>query len=88
MARQAKLGHFLDDKGPADRLTAVGYPWTAIAENVAISNEEDPKNVLDQWLNSPHHRRNLLNDKVSEIGVGMSRSPSGKVYSTAVFASR
>ena len=36
----------------------------------AAHGQRSPVEVVDGWMNSPGHRANLLNDEVSEIGVG------------------
>jgi len=47
-----------------------GYPFDRVAENLAIDYlNETP--MMDAWLQSPSHRRNLLNDGYAHIGVGV-----------------
>jgi hypothetical protein len=47
-----------------------GYRYTSAGENLAIDyvNSED---VIQAWLNSPSHRKNLLNSKYQDIGVAV-----------------
>lgn len=55
--------------GPSDRARADGYRW-GIGENIAeqrFSVEE----ALDAWLESPNHRRNLLDPTCRELGLGL-----------------
>jgi uncharacterized protein YkwD len=40
-----------------------------VGENVAW-NQKSPEAVMHAWMNSPGHRRNILNPSYSEIGVG------------------
>lgn len=54
---------------PGDRVTAEGYRWSVVAENIA-AGDATPAEVVAGWLNSPGHRANILNKDVREIGVG------------------
>jgi uncharacterized protein YkwD len=54
---------------PWDRVGAVGYSYSTIAENIAAGSKT-PSQVFQQWMNSPGHRANMLNPNVSEVGVG------------------
>jgi uncharacterized protein YkwD len=60
----------LDTKtSPADRITATGYTWYAMGENLA-AGYGTPEDVLAGWLNSDGHRRNILSADFREIGLG------------------
>jgi hypothetical protein len=84
MARQKTLSHVLDGKGAEDRIKELGYKYFAVAENVAW-NQPDAPAVLKSWMNSPHHRDNILNKDVTEIGVGIADNAEGEPYYTQVF---
>jgi hypothetical protein len=47
-----------------------GYAYKNAGENLA-SDYYDTKKVTDAWINSPLHRRNILNPKYTEIGVAI-----------------
>jgi hypothetical protein len=49
---------------------AVGYNYTAAGENLAV-NFSDSEDVVRAWMNSEGHRKNILNQKFSEIGIGI-----------------
>ena len=49
------------------------------AENIAQA-EVKPARVVQMWLNSPGHRRNMLNSRYDRIGVGVYKSRSGRYY--------
>jgi uncharacterized protein YkwD len=52
------------------RLLAFGYSNAQVmAENIG-KGAETPEAVVQGWLDSPPHRRNLLHPDVREIGVG------------------
>ncbi len=72
-ATMAKDGFISHDSpngaGLADRLAAAGYPYGTAAENVA-GGFRSPEAVVESWMASAGHRRNILHPDVSEAGVG------------------
>lgn len=70
----------LDGKSPGDRITAGGYEWWAYGENIA-KGYQTAQSVMNGWLNSPGHCKNIMNGNVTEMGVGK----SGTLW-TQVFA--
>ena len=52
-------------------------------ENVAYG-QRDPAEVMHAWMNSPGHRKNILNPNYSEIGVGAVAN-GRSIYWTQVF---
>ncbi|WP_328468332.1 CAP domain-containing protein [Actinoplanes sp. NBC_00393] len=69
-----------------DRVTAEGYRWGGVAENVA-AGYTTPAAVMDGWMNSPGHKANILNCGYKHIGVGVKKSSEGTLYWTQNFAS-
>jgi hypothetical protein len=56
------------------------------AENIAYGHDSFPK-TLDQWINSPGHRRNLLLHNASRVGVAsVKSSATGRTYWALVIA--
>lgn len=53
----------------AQRVNAVGYSWSALAENVA-AGYSTPEAVMVGWMSSDGHRRNILNCRYVHIGIG------------------
>jgi uncharacterized protein YkwD len=84
MAKQDKLAHELDGKGPADRLRKSGYRWSTWGENVAMG-QRTAAEALKTWIASEPHRKNILNKAYTEIGTGVAPSPQGAPYYTQVF---
>jgi uncharacterized protein YkwD len=75
-----------DGSLPWDRVTALGYSYSAIAENI-FAGSSSAQTAFDAWMNSPGHRDNMLNPDYTEIGVGYrywATSPYS-AYTTAVF---
>src|SRR3954467_3673730 len=71
MARRDSLDHnsFMTSRGPRG----------ARAENVAYGCK-DPACVIQQWVNSSGHRRNMLIPGLTRYGLASATSPSGKKY--------
>jgi uncharacterized protein YkwD len=86
MAKQQKMDHVLDGKNPIHRLKASGYRYRWMGENIAYSTRVNPTGIVTEWMDSPPHRKNILNAKFREIGVGIVRGEDGNVYYTQVFA--
>lgn len=51
-----------------DRVEDVWYSWTYLGENVARW-QTIASTVVQDWMNSPAHRDNILSDDYTEIGV-------------------
>ncbi|MEX2366451.1 MAG: CAP domain-containing protein [Pseudohongiellaceae bacterium] len=52
----------------SDRVTATGYTWSAVGENIA-AGYSSVEEVMQGWLKSPGHCRNIMSDQFSEFGV-------------------
>lgn len=61
--------------------------WLAIGENIAfMKGYENPVEVaVEKWLNSPGHKKNLLNPDWTEAAIGLAVTADGKYYFTQVF---
>jgi uncharacterized protein YkwD len=72
---------------PGMRLTANGVPWEVMAENIG-AGALTPQAVVQGWLDSPGHRKNLENPRYTRIGVGWQPGGPGDDpdYWTQVFA--
>jgi uncharacterized protein YkwD len=59
-----------------DRLKRVGVDYMACAENIYNFNDEDPtywslaSKLVEGWMNSSGHRRNILNPNFKFLGCG------------------
>ncbi|WP_433433722.1 CAP domain-containing protein [Nonomuraea sp. CA-141351] len=51
------------------RIRAVGFSYSMVAENIA-QGHPTARAVVNDWLNSPGHRGNMLNCSFTHIGVG------------------
>jgi uncharacterized protein YkwD len=70
-----------------DRARYVGYPFGRLAENVALGYPT-AETVVQGWMNSSGHRRNILDGSVEETGIGIARSSGGGLYYCQVFGRR
>jgi hypothetical protein len=59
-----------------ERSRAAGYDWRAIGENIA-EGQLTVDEVMDTWMHSPPHRRNLLARDFKELGAGLALGRSG-----------
>ena len=67
MAEHGKMAHEgSDGSTPAQRAERQGYRYVKTGENVAYG-QETVESVMRSWMNSPHHKENILGD-FSEIG--------------------
>jgi uncharacterized protein YkwD len=87
MARQEKSGHFLDGKGPVERAADADYVG-AIGEIVTPAPRAEANSPVGIWMNSPSHRKNLLNPNYAETGIGAARSKAGTWYYCQMFGAR
>ena len=67
LAQQQSLSH---NPQLAQQIEANGSPnWTVVAENVGSGYVEDPDAVFAAYMNSPGHRRNILDARMRFVGL-------------------
>ena len=72
MASVSRMGHYdTRNRGLSERLTAVGYRFSAAVENVAFGYPSLDAVVL-AWLASEGHCVNMMNPTVLELGLACS----------------
>jgi uncharacterized protein YkwD len=86
MAKQKKLEHVLGGKRPGDRVLAAGYDYDSVGENIASTDKDTPEGIVQSWLDSPVHRKQIFDPSFTEIGVGIVADGKGTVWFTQVFA--
>jgi uncharacterized protein YkwD len=72
---------------PWIRIAQAGYPMATEAENIA-AGQKTADAVVKAWLNSPGHRRNILNCGLRSVGTGLATGGSYHYYWTQDFGSR
>ena len=63
------------EPGLEERITAAGARFTFIAENIAIG--KDSATIHKGWMNSPGHRANILNPRITAVGIAVVNGPAG-----------
>ncbi|WP_164473442.1 CAP domain-containing protein [Deinococcus psychrotolerans] len=80
MATKNYFDHTSPDGRTFDqRITAAGYQWRSVAENIA-AGQQTPADVMASWLSSPGHCKNIFNPILKELGVGYFEGGSYKQY--------
>ncbi len=81
----------LDNRLVSDRADQLKIGrWRSIGENIAFNRGyADPVGMaIELWLDSPTHRRNMLDPNWKESAVGVAKAADGSVYFTQVFLVR
>lgn len=68
-----------EGKTVRERARAAGYDWRSVGENIA-EGQLSVAEVMETWMNSPGHRRNILDKGFKELGVGLALGRSGNGY--------
>ncbi|MDX6287418.1 MAG: hypothetical protein QOG53_2903 [Frankiales bacterium] len=66
-----------------DNLGSQVSGWQRIGENVGVGPNED--SIQNAFMNSSHHRANILDPKFTLVGVGTARGSDGRLYVTQDF---
>ena len=56
---------------PGKLVQSYGYDYIVAGENLILGNFSSEKEVVQDWMNSPGHRANILNNRFTEIGVAI-----------------
>ena len=88
MARRQFFSHVNPEgQNPLDRIQASGRDdFTLAAENVGLTTRGEPnREILQGWITSPDHRRNLNTPPFNRTGVGIARGADGAWYYTQLY---
>jgi len=92
MARAGVLSHVgADGADTVERARAYGLRgWRMLGENVAFNQGfDDPASfAVERWMRSPRHRANITNALFTHTGIGVVRTPDGRVFFTQLFVAR
>lgn len=94
-----KLGYFshtsplTELKNPSDRVYRAGLSDFVVGENIAVHSLDGPPDVvasqlMEQWMNSPGHRANILRPEFTHIGIGVISSKDSTVRDTLIKGKR
>ncbi|MFE6068934.1 CAP domain-containing protein [Streptomyces sp. NPDC056525] len=77
MAARDYYEHDNPEGGDAgDRMTGAGYTWSTWGENIH-RGPKTPARAMEDWMDSPGHRANILNCSFKDIGVGVTLTANG-----------
>ncbi|MCJ7990385.1 SafA/ExsA family spore coat assembly protein [Priestia megaterium] len=71
---------------PFDMMKKFGITYSTAGENIA-AGQATPKEVVNAWMNSDGHRKNILSSQFTEIGVGYAKGGNYGHYWTQMFIS-
>lgn len=90
MARNGYLSHTnLEGRNPLERVQTAGIEgFRLLAENIGESNIAGDRiaAVIEAWLASTSHRKNLLNPAFNHTGIGAAETPDGRSLFVQLFA--
>jgi len=86
MAQRDRLSHSLDGRTVVDRVPSAGYEYRTVGENITW-NQRTATEVVDGWMASKGHRRNMLSGDFTHIGVAVATNAKGEPYWVQVFGS-
>ncbi len=72
---------------PFDMMKAFNVSYRRAAENIA-AGQRTPEQVVNGWMNSAGHRKNILDPNLRQIGVGYAEGGSYGHYWTQMFISQ
>lgn len=64
------FSHNTEEKKFSDWVSKVGYDYLYVGENLAL-DFSDSEDVVQAWMNSPLHKKNLLYPEYKEVGVAV-----------------
>jgi uncharacterized protein YkwD len=89
MARESFFSHFdRDGNSVVERAQSSNIRgWSKIGENLFFCEGYDSFDALAVrgWMDSPEHRRNILDRQFNGTGIGVAQTRDGRIYITQVF---
>ncbi len=84
MVAEGQIAHrYGGEPDVSERASLAGAHFGLIEENIAVGSY--PAQIHDGWMNSPGHRRNLLNPEVDRVGIALIAS-RGNLYAVADYS--
>lgn len=69
---------------PFEMMKQFNIQYSAAGENIA-RGQRTAAEVMNSWMNSPGHRKNILSEKYTHIGVGLAEKSQGTTYWVQMF---
>ena len=88
MARRGYLSHVNPEgRNPVQRIQDAGIDgFTLAAENAGQTDRREPaREILEGWIASPVHRRNLHAPPFNRTGIGIAQATDGTYYFTQLY---
>ena len=64
-----------DGMGVHSRMEAGGVPYAMVGENVGVGASDGAERIVQAWMDSEAHRRNLLYESWTHMGLGVHYVP-------------
>lgn len=87
LARTGKFDHDADGRNCGQRAIAAGFDARVVCENLyacevpgGITSDDLAAAAVEGWMHSPGHRKNLLDGRVSAIGIGVANDEAAGKY--------
>jgi uncharacterized protein YkwD len=74
--RMVATHNFTHGTNFAGRISAAGFRWSAAGENIA-TGYQTPRQVVNGWMASTDHCRNILSPSYRSVGTGVNRHAIG-----------
>lgn len=68
-----------DGSNSQRRVRNAGYEDCIVAENIAWGYPQSQQ-IINGWMNSAGHRRNMMHPRIEEFGVGITQGPKGPYW--------
>ena len=79
----------LDNATLGKRVAQAGSAALSVGENLAlVGAQETAQQSVHGWMESPGHRRNMLEPSFTHVGFGVSKDTSGRVFVAQVLAAQ
>ena len=96
LASTDRFDHQADGRTPGGRAQAKGYEFCLVAENIAyefntrgFTTAALADGLVDGWIKSPGHRKNMLDARAVDTGVAVAQSAkTGRYYAVQMFGRR
>lgn len=93
-AVRGSIDHFAPDgTDVGGRYRNADYRFTHAGENLAkytasagTATETIAEDIVDEWMDSPDHRANILNDDFDSVGLGVYQPDDGHIFVTQNFS--
>ncbi len=89
LARSRKFSHTVGGTNLPQRVDRTGYDYHRLAENIGWAERRGTQVEIAHWfvkawMESPSHRRNMLDGRLKEMGVGITKV-NNRYYAVQVF---